>query len=584
MADDKLQWAFDLVDKMSGPASKMEKAVLRVEKALEGGGKAVLTFQSKVKGANADVGGLKNTFAGFGGPWGTFVGGLQFAANVLADVAWGFGEAAIKAMAFRESTTLSFKAMTGSSKQASELFQRSVVMADITPFATKDVVNQTRAIMGAGFRGKAAENVFAALSDVASISGGGGEAMTGMLTQIAQAKGIGKFMAGDLKIIMSYAGQAGLSLEKLYAQIAEQEKISKASVPGALASGAVSFDSGLFALMKVIERDVSGGKLGSRTLDQGLSLTGLLSTAESLPEKALMGLNSDSAGGVGLRRFLDVFINTVNTSVSEGGRLNKLLVQVADDFGVWLGGIASSGTLQRFFDVLVTGLEVGYQMFGYVSSAVAAFWAELKPAIESSSTFQKLFGEEGKTGVENFGSALGFVAIMLGKAAAGLVWLLDAPLKLMELSTTIKETFAEKGYSIGLALAQGLGKGLIAGVGGAGLTSALDLLGRVVPEKVKGLLEIKSPSRVMERIGEQTVEGFQRGLDAPQADALVAGVTAQARAALPATSREVNVTVTMPITVNAAAADAEGVARQLQETLQTELSLLFRRLASEVGQ
>lgn len=586
MADDKLQWAFDLVDKMSGPASKMEKAVLRVEKALEGGGKAVLTFQSKVKGANADVGGLKNTFAGFGGPWGTFVGGMQLAASVLADVAWGFGEAAIKAMAFRESTTLSFKAMTGSSKQAAELFQRSVVMADITPFGTKDVVNQTRQIMAAGFKGKGAENVFAALSDVASLSGGGSEAITGMLTQISQAKGSGKFLMGDLKVIMNYAGQAGLSLDKLYTQLAEQEKMSKSGVQGALANGTIAFDSALYALMKVIERDVSGGKLGSRTLEQGLSLTGLLSTAESLPEKALLGLNSDSAGGVGLRKFLDVFITTVNTSVNEGGRLNKLLVAVSDDFGTWLGRMASDGTIQRFFDVLVNGLEIGIQLWGYVSQAVSAFWGELRPALESSETFKKIFGEEGKTGVENFGAALGFVAIMLGKAVAGIIWLIDAPLKLMEAADSIRATFLEKGQSIGLALVQGIGGGIMAAMGAGPLMAALDALGKAVPDRVKNMLEIKSPSRVMERIGLQTAEGFQQGLDSGVAgDSLARSVTTEARGAVAARAAtgDVNITVTMPITITAGSADAEGVARQLQETLSSELGLLFRRLASEIG-
>lgn len=591
MSDEKLQWAFDLVDKISGPAAKMEKAIIRVERALEGGGKAVVTFEKNLGKANLAASGLKNTFGGFGGPWGTFVGGLQVVSSVLTDIAWGFGEAAIKAMAFRESTIVSFKAMTGSAQQANELFKRSVVLADITPFGTKDVVTQVRSIMGSGFKQKEAENVFAALSDVASISGGGAQAMQGMLTQIAQAKGIGKFQLGDLKIIMSYAGQAGVSLEKLYAQIAEQEKIAKASVPDALSTGRVGFDSGLFAIMKVIERDISGGKLGSRTLEQGLSLTGLLSTIESLPEKAMLGLDPNSAGGTGLRRFLDTFINMTNASVNEGGRLNKLLVKVADDFGVWLGGLASSGELQRFFDVLLTGLERGYQLFGYVIEAGRAFWDTLKPALESSmgaERFQQMFGDGGASSVETFGAALKFVAIMVGEAVAGVLYLAELPQKLQAAFGELQTWASKNLFDVGLSIGKSIASGVMAGMGINTNNAFLQLVGgwaSSIPEKVKDVLEIKSPSRVMERLGEYSAEGFQRGLDSNPASpsAVVGGAIADARAAGLGRGGG-DITITAPITITiTSSADAEGVARELNQQLETQLSLLFRRLASEVG-
>lgn len=599
MADEKLSWAFQLIDKMSAPALKMEKALLRVSKTLEDGSKATVMFTRNMNAASKEGGELKNIFGGFGGPLGVFVGGAQMVTSVLTDIAFSFGTAALKAMAFKESTVTSFKAMTGSAAKANELFKRSVVLADITPFGTKDVVQQVRGIMGAGFKQKEAENLFAALSDVASISGGGADAIQGMLTQISQAKGVGKFQLGDLKIIMAYAGQAGVSLEKLYEQLAKQEKMDKTMVPGALGSGQIGFDSGLNAIMEVIERDISGGKLGTRTLEQGLSLSGLFSTLESLPEKALLSLNTEGAGSKGLRTFLDTTISTINASVSEGGRINKLLQSVSDDFGVWLGRLVADGTLDRFINALTIGLEGGYKFFGYLVEAGRAFWKELEPAITGSETFKQIFGEAGRSGVENFGAAMGFVAIMIGKAAAAIVAIADVPLRLMEGVKQIREweiTMLQEGVSIGKAIVDGIINGITLGLGGGALKSALAALAKAAPESVKTALDIKSPSRVMELLGEQTVAGFQQGLNTPVDSAAMARGAADVRTAelqdriakrqpdARAGGNTVNMTVTVPVTVHAGQADAEGVARHLEEQLSTQLSLLFRRLALEVGQ
>lgn len=567
-----MKWAFELYDKMSANADTMTAALARLDKQL-----GLVNKDSKT---------AQNAFAGFSGPIGTMVGGLRYAAGValdlglrVADLGISFGKAGLEAIGFKESTLVSLKALTGTMEGAQNVFERSMKFADLTPFGTKDVVQQMKMIMGAGFKQERAEDIFAALSDVAAVSGGGAPAMQGMLVQMAQAKAIGKFQMQDLKAIMSHAGPAGVSMGALFDQLAATTGRNRAGISEDLSAGRIDAEQGIQALLEVIQRDVSKGKLGQASLDQGQSISGLISTIESFPEKLFYGINLDSAGVAGLKKFLTGLISAMDTLVGKGGRLTTILQGWTDSVGSFLGSLDPQQILgfvntaidgiQMFAGMVRTGWASAVETFNLIAGSTNA------PAITFADTMRYL-----GTGVQFVMQVMATLAGLLALVFKG--W--DLLINGVDYAY-LWEQFKQLGTNI----IDGLKKGLLAGLDA--IKKVLDVLSGGMISNVENALGIHSPSKVFAEIGRQTTAGFVQGINRslPEVNRAFGGLaTPEAGGKLSAgAARQVSVSFgegSIQIRVEGGNFDEEGLVRHIAEIVPAAVQKLFGELALESGE
>jgi hypothetical protein len=234
-----------------------------------------------------------------------------------------------------------------------------------------------------------------------------------MMAQISQAKSIDKFAYADVKLMMSNAAGSGLSMEGLYETIAKQKHITKAAAAAMISNGTMKADDGIKALLDTIERTVSGGKIGSVSLESGTSLAGQASTIASLPNRMWQNLNIDSAGVQGIKAFEDAIIKTFAHVFGEGGKGNVLLQKWVDKIGTLLGSV-DPDKMGAFFDRIIVGIEG-------VTAAANAFWVAFKPALDSFKANGGLFAEGGSFDPKKWERIAGYI----GTAANAVARLVD---------------------------------------------------------------------------------------------------------------------------------------------------------------
>jgi hypothetical protein len=136
----------------------------------------------------------------------------------------------------------------------------------------------------------------------------------------------------------------------------------------------------------------------------------------------------------------------------------------------------------------------------------------------------------------------------------------------------------------------GFAQGIRDGIGSA--VAAVSELGASVVGRLRGLLQIHSPSRVFMGLGDMTGEGFAIGLQRSMPGLDFGGVGAAPSLGANASSLGAvaggvgrgNVSISMNFEVQAAPGeDTEGLANRIGETVRRELAALFEGFALESG-
>lgn len=218
--------------------------------------------------------------------------------------------------------------------------------------------------------------------------------------------------------------------------------------------------------------------------------------------------------------------------------------------------------LKKFFlDLVIAGLKI------YIG---------LKPTIVA---FKQLFA--GKGAGDAFGLMLKVIEnsiVMVGYAAAGAIAIF---VKMMSIGQAVVTAIGDAFSSIG-DIASGLVDGLVAGItGGIGrvVDAAKGLAGGAL-DAVKGVLGISSPSREMMLLGGHTASGFAGGIDdgAPLIKASAGGMgdAAKSGASAGGSSSGGGNVISVSVVV-------EGAGKSAEEITESMVSLVFERMALEVG-
>lgn len=550
----KLEWLFAIMDRVSGPTSQMTKTLDAYKKKLE-------QLDGTTKNTERSSTSLFEKIAAGVTALGSLVGMVTSLARGLLDVgesagraAYGFGEFVIGIGAEHESSMVALRTVLGSQRQAQEVFNESLRIAQQTPFDTADVIRDRTQLVLAGFTANESRVLYGAAADIGAALGpdrmhtlmgafqriGASGGITGEAWQAIDSSGLGR-----RAIFEQMARRMGRT------QLLNNQRQLRAWAEPMIQH--MSSDQALSLIVQTISTKFGGGRpVGSFAAAQSATISGIVSNLRSLPHDLFIGLNIEQIPGiVAFKQFLLDFMDAIQGAGTRGIRLKVVLSEIIDDL---FGGLFQNGAqgMSGAVDLIVTGLErfervlrvivpLARSLFGGFMSALVGHLSESIRGVGGDigslplEEQQRRFEQMGRRAGDALGSiidAIGRIMGELGRAAS---------------STSPDDSFTRIGERLGAALAHGVVHAFVSGVGEVtGLRQLVENLdttagdsayqemmtniqvannnakirqfeaghamGTALHQGAAAALEIRSPSRVFEHLGEMSAEGFQLGM------------------------------------------------------------------------
>lgn len=601
-----VQFALSLLDKTSGPAMAAASALARVEQKLKAIQGATGIDLSKILRGNtgqqqADLGkladGQKDATSGMASGAITAAGAMGALAAAMGAVAIaGIGLVAVGAnyaaemAAFRGQAEFAFKYITGSQEKAGEVLTMADELARAMGARTSDITESIRELMAGGFDSAQAKAITAAVADVKAMNPKAN--IEAIATQLAQMKGAGRVLAEDLKPLLNAGINDDIFYQVLREMTGEQDQVKLKKL---MESGKVSSEQGINAILETVRRQGGGDALGSVAAAKATtSVAGAVDNAKAMFERLFIAINSGAAGAT-LIRIANMAANLFDPAQPGGQRLLGLLDSMASAAGDWLKAIDTETLVNGLFLLVDVGQSVmnvlrplGQGLFQGLGEAAST----VMEVVNAASGAGNAAGGASQLAeaMKMIGLAAGYIIVGIGAAVGALAWLVAEVGRIAVFLTSMAG-------AIGVALVDGIGNGLDSAW--AGLVERLKKLTSLLPETVRSVLGIKSPSRVMMELGGYTAEGFNAGLDrSPQpADKMAAMVEPPpapsvsapavrafgAGAATPGAAAVAPV-INLSVSVDATGrSDADDVARLTTSRVEEILVRSFERLSLESG-
>lgn len=518
MATDTVEWVLKLVDRVSGPAA----GIVRSLESIGVTGKAL--------GSAATFGVDALTSA---------LHVLTTAAKISAVAVTGLivagAKMALDAASFKDDMLRSFELMLGSRQAATDTYAAIEAIADKAPFKTNEVMGVFKTLLAGGFKQNEAENIFAAISDVAAVQGDeGAQKLKDLTAIISKINAMGKLGGEELERLSVAGGAAGAGSKQLLQQLATSRGTSVDAVRQAISEGQIKSTEAIAAIMDTVRANTDkGGPLGQATLLFGQSsLGGAMSTFKSRVDQLFQDVD------IGPVKDLLGFINT---SLAKGSVAGDALRAT---FNELFGGVLAGGSdlirqaftpenIQRFG----AALHDAYVFARDFVVSIRAGWQTMQPALSAlGEQLARTFGTTGQASGAAFAGVLVQIATAVVTVSTNVLGFIEIMTPLIRVMFRIQEAFwlfLGTLYTLGATIATvvlaslgdlygamtGTGTrlvdGLWQGIKGAwsGLLAGFKDLAMQLPEGVKKVLGIASPSRVMMQLGMYTAEGFGRGLE-----------------------------------------------------------------------
>jgi len=568
-----VKFALALLDRTSGPALAAVSALAKVENKLRALQQAAgLDLGKLFRGDTARqrddmgrfVGSAKNGMDGLAGGAVTAsmaMGGLAVAVAAVATAGLGLGLAgasyAAEMAGFRGQAEFAFKFITGSQQKASEVMTMADELARSMGVKTTEVTESIRELMAGGFDASQSKAITAAVADVRAMNPKAN--IEAIATQLAQMKGAGRVLAEDLKPLLN----AGINDDIFYQVLREMTgQKDQVKLKKMMEGGKVSSEQGINAILETVRRMGGGGALGAVAAEKAsTSVAGAIENTRAMFERLFLAINSGAASQA-IISIAGKLANLFDPAQPSGQRLLATLNKIAGmagrlferiDLDMLIGGLMLAvdavDSVVTAFTPLGEGLFAGLgEAGGMVLEVLSAVMGSSGAASSSKDLAESL---------RMVGTAIGYVVVGIGVVVAMAGWLA------VQIARVAAFVGAAAG-AIGVALVDGIGGGLDAAW--QGLVTRLGKLTSLLPDVVRKVLGIASPSKVMMKLGGYTAEGFALGVErgAPAADDL-AGVLAApaAMAALPGGggSRGAAPSISLTIQVDASGrSDAQEIA------------------------
>lgn len=503
----------------------------------------------------------------------------------------------LEAAQFKENTQLALEAILRSKEEANAVMAESVAFAAKTPFRTTDIMEFTKQFRVAGFSQSDTSTLLKVVGDFGALNNMDTGAMERVVFHLKQIKSEGHLTGMQ----MHQLALAGLNSDRIYNQLARTFGTTAEGARALVHGGQVSSQAAIFSIANAMA-DMAGGKAGMLLEKSSKTLTGLLSTVRSRPEELAMFV-ADTGGFNKLKGFLSNVADLFDPNSEFGGRVKDKLAGTFDRaftaiFGSFAGPDGAE-KLEGALDVLLAGVD---GLVDGLSTSLGPAFSAFTAGIGGNKTA----ADEFRSSMKALGVSLGEVASFLGMLAKGLAFVAEGWNKLIGgvdwstagsdlLSLLGRESDAEqkKRYgmvtgltpeaaarSMGIGVGEGYVKGLMSTMPGIG--DAGEELADKTVQSVTGPLQIHSPSRVMERLGQHTAEGFTRGLDRAQVPELR---TPRLGGALGGRGGAFAPSITINVAPGAGMGGGEvhSLVKQIKDAVASELAAAMEQFSLEMG-
>jgi hypothetical protein len=549
-----VSFVFNLIDKMSGPASKIAKAVgdtgdaaKKAEKAFEPlpgrlgkvqaalkeayGDKSAAMFGRFAKGqanasdmaklAETSIGGIKKGAGIASAGFARMASAATVAAAAVAAVGLaGIGLAGIGAkfaldmFRFKQDTAFAWKYSLGSAEQANTTLGYAQSIANKLGVSTRGVAEQLSKLFGKGLGSREAEMVVQMAADLKAATGQ--EADVGPIADAIKAlKNRAQPLTIEMLSPLTSLGKG--ASEKVFGSLAKTLGITAKTVEQqkreVLARiGTLKGQKGLDAIAAAYLATTGEKKAGSvAKAFQDTTVTGSIDKIKAKVEALFAKL---SGGGLGdsLVKALQKIAAAIDPSTEGGARLVATLEKA--------GAVASKVFDRIDVDKVVSGFMAIVDAVDSALVPINAFADGLMTGLgDSLGVVMDLVGfmGDGSGASYEFGSALAMVGEALGYVLGGVVLLGGGFAYLVAKAAGIAAFIGGTFTAIGAAIPDGLANGIESAKDR--LFDRVKKLAEFLPKIVRDALDTHSPSRVFARIGVDTIAGFSKGVDdeAPKA-------------------------------------------------------------------
>jgi hypothetical protein len=432
---------------------------------------------------------------------GRFKGAAALAALAVIPLAGAGAKYLSDTLSFRENTEFAFKVLARSSTKAREMMTFSDELARSLGKSTVEVGGGVRELLAKGFDTDMIRKIVSGMADLSVINP---EASTKLLTMaIGQVKSKGFLMMEELR---GQIAEQGLDLQAVYKHIAQNLGIKQNEVEKAISGKKVTADVGITSILQAIQDMGGGGALGAVSAGKAVqTLGGAFDNARAMGERMLLAINTGPVGAR-LMALAHRLANLFDPTSASGQKLlavldrgSALMARMVgqfsvDDLSATFESMASAGR------AVMTVLEpLGGGLFEGLKSASSVV-REILAAQSGGAGPSRALADALRT----VGAALGYVVVGTATAIGMFGWLVGT---IVSAVLTVRDN----ARFVGRALAEGIGEGVDAAK--AWLVGKLEALAALLPESVRKLLQIHSPSQVFADIGAQVTAGLTMGLD-----------------------------------------------------------------------
>lgn len=345
---ESLDWVFELVDKISGPARAAASALGGLTSSL-GAAKAAQEALDKASGggrwrtpsgrfaapgtpgASLVTGGGGGRGGGLGGfalgsllggegglglaaalgpeavavgmAFREVVGGIAEFAGAVAKAGFEIGSFVVDVSTSKQSLRIGLETILQDKAQAKEITGRVQAIADTTPFAQKDIAMPIKSLLGAHYGKEKSFDIIKGLGDVSALNGFDPEGLQRMSLAMAKMNSSGKLSLRTLNQLEINSGGL-IGRGQVFDELALSLGKSRKSIEGEFRKGKITAEAGTDAILEAIRKNLSGGKLGGAMARFGREIPGLTSTIKDVLTQSIIPEVDDSAGIQQFRGFL----------------------------------------------------------------------------------------------------------------------------------------------------------------------------------------------------------------------------------------------------------------------------------------
>lgn len=610
---EKLQWQFELLDRLSGPAHKAHRALDRLQDSL-----------AKVNGEKTRAGAASRAASSGLESWitkassainvaGALAGSIASVTTSLVSMGASLANAVIHQAQFHQSTMTTFNTLLRNEAGGGRReFAASLRLGSMLAGTTEDFVSQRRDLLTAGFTDRGDRDVaFALMQDMAAMRPDNPQIASQLSLVFGQILGQDRVMGNDLLQLQTVGVGRGDFARQLVASRTGRsaDQVTHAEVTRMLATishGGVRGNESLRAIAAIVQGR-TGQRLGGFAAAQGDSIAGMMSNVMDAPATILQRffLRMGGADGApGMQSFVRA-LRAINDLLKDGNPVAERIMRVFEQLinGVFgeldnvnpralIEGIV--GTMERLVPVVISVVRWFRIVFGEGWKVFSQMMGPLLQAFGRSGndqTFVKLLERTGQV----LGFLVGVVAWFVGTSIMGFVAVTGTVgeffAELATLYERIRAFFANAGtwlYDVGRQIVQGLTSGLSSGLGG--VLEAMTGINRGVVDSVVRHFQIHSPSLVMADLGANVSEGFALGIErhSPDihgafAEPVITAAALANRSAAAAASAGGGINVHMTFQLPDGNAAPEAYAEAVRPIVVSAIAEALERAALEVG-